>query len=48
MCLSTVVVQGDTALLVAAHYSVPVVEAILKAGADVNAADYKVCRMPHG
>jgi ankyrin repeat protein len=49
VCLWIVVVQGWTALIVAAQYdNVSVVEAILKAGADVNAADNLVCRMLHG
>jgi ankyrin repeat protein len=49
VCLLIVVVQGLTALMVAADCgNVSVVEAILKAGADVNAADDVVCRMLHG
>jgi ankyrin repeat protein len=49
VCLLIVVVQGTTALMVAAQYgSVPVAEAVLKAGADVNAAGDGVCRMLHG
>jgi ankyrin repeat protein len=49
VCLLIVVVQGYTALIVAADYgNVSVVEAVLKAGADVNAADNWVCRMLHG
>jgi ankyrin repeat protein len=49
VCLLTVVVQGHTALMCAAACgNVSVVEAILKAGADVNAASHRVCRMLHG
>jgi ankyrin repeat protein len=47
--LLIVAVQGWTALRVAARYdNVSAVEAFLKAGADVNAANHIVCRMPHG
>jgi ankyrin repeat protein len=49
VCLLIVVVQGETALILAAQWGdVSVMEAILKAGADVNAASNTVCRMLHG